>query len=373
MRRPAADVAIYSPYAGPLYVSGGSAGGAEAQAFMLARALAVAGLRVRHVVHARGPIEESPDGVETVWLDDRYGRGGIPRRQAVIAALRTADARVYVQRSAGFETGLVAAFARATGRRAVFSSSSFGDFALDPLSVRVAGAGLESRATRTQYRFGLFAMHRVVVQTWEQRSLALERFDIRAEVIRSFASAETPDAGEDARDGFLWIGAAAEVKDPLAFLALARLVPTGKFIMIMRARDGAERLAAQVLHEAAEIPNLTLAEPRSRAEILELYGNARAVVCTSHFEGFPNTFLEAWARGTPALSLRVDPDGVIERHGLGTMAHGSIERLADAARSLISTPPDRAQEDTLRTYIAQHHEPAIVGPQWADLVRSLLR
>jgi hypothetical protein len=372
MRRPAADVAIYSPYAGPLYVSGGSSGGAEVQSVQLARALATEGLRVRHIVFADGPVEPSVDGVELVKLDVRYRRGGIPRRRATIAALHGANAAVYVQRSAGFETGLVAGFARLTRRRFVFSSSSVADFSLDPVAVRLAGAGLESRITRAQYRVGLRLAHAVVVQTIDQQDLARRNVNVRADVIRSFGRAAATDASV-AREGFLWIGAAAEVKDPLAYLELARAVPEARFAMVAGIREGATALAARVRAEAKSIPNLELVDARGRLELLDDYGRALAVVCTSHFEGFPNTFLEAWARGTPALSLRVDPDGVIERHGLGTMAHGSIERLADAARSMITTPPDRVQEDTLRAYIAEHHDPAIVGPQWADLIRSLLR
>ena len=154
MRRPAADVAIYSPYAGPLYMSGGSSGGAEVQSVQLARTLAAEGLRVRHIVFADGAVESPTEGVELVTLDARYRRGGMARRRATIAALRHADAAVYIQRSAGFETGLVAGFARMTRRRFVFSSSSVADFSLDPVTIRVAGAGLESRITRAQYRIG---------------------------------------------------------------------------------------------------------------------------------------------------------------------------------------------------------------------------
>jgi glycosyltransferase involved in cell wall biosynthesis len=367
-----ADVAVYTPLAGPLYGSGSShaTGGAETQSVYLARALADCGFRVSHIVFDAEAAGEH-DGVRVLPIPADYSHGGIVRRRAMLRALRTADARVYIQRSAGFETGVIAGYARATGRRFVFSSSSEADFAKDPLVAERAGASLDEWPTRLQYLVGLRLAHAVVVQTEAQRSLARRERGVDARVIRSFCEPAALVPVE--REAFLWIGGLTGVKNPLAFVELAERVPDASFRMVTSARGEAwARLADEVRLRAEAAPNLELLPALPRDELLPLYARSVAIVNTSWFEGFPNTFLEGWARGTPALSLCVDPDGVIESHGLGTVCNGSARCLEEAARRLWHTRND-IQPERMRAYVERIHHPKVIAPQWASLVEELMR
>ena len=370
-RRHTADVAVYAPLAGTFYASRGRpSGGAELQSLYLVKALAEAGLNVRHVV-AGVDRPTVRDGIGVVPLPAGYASRGVRRRLAVLRALREADASVYIQRNAGFETGVVGTFARATARRFVYSSSSLADFDLTKRTAQQAGASLDEWPTRLQYRVGLRAAHRVVVQTEEQEALA-RRLRLDPVAIRSFC--EPASFSDRRREALLWVGRLIGFKDPLAYVELARAVPEAVFWMV--ATDSGPQwtaLADRVRAAAAEVPNLELVPPRGREELFDLYERAVAVVTTSHFEGFPNALLEAWARGTPALSLRIDPDGVIERRGLGFVAHGSAERLAAAARQWWRNPAAAAgPQSAAREYVVEMHAPAVVGAQWVELVRGQL-
>ena len=76
----------------------------------------------------------------------------------------------------------------------------------------------------------------------------------------------------------------------------------------------------------------------ARDRLPALYSAATALLCTSDYEGFPNTFLEAWSFGTPVVSM-VDPDSLLSTRGLGIHVT-NIETAAEALRSLV-TSPDR--------------------------------
>jgi glycosyltransferase involved in cell wall biosynthesis len=360
------DVTIYAPFAGHLYATqtDRASGGAETQMRELARALTGQGLRVCHVVFDYGDIPASSEGIDLVTQPpDEFTRNLVPYSRSIMRALARADAAVYVQRTAGFETGVVGAFARARRRRFVFSASSTTDLESRP--------PLPTAFSSLAFRLGLRAADALVAQTDDQIRSAQDQLRRTPELIRSLCDV-VPDAGTK-REAFLWIGGLIDYKDPLAYVALAERVPEAQFWMVGTDRGEDWRgLSDQVHAAAARLPNFTMLPPRSRRDLLELYARAVAVVNTSLFEGFPNTFMEGWARGAPALSLRVDPDGTIARHGIGRVAGGSIDELASAARELWNSRDGSDQlGNAARSYIASTHSPGVVGRQWVELIESL--
>lgn len=361
------DVTIYAPFAGHLYVPGSAkqSGGAETQMRELARTLTGLGMRVAHVVFDyEGLPERSEEGIDLVTQPpDEYKRNLVPYSRSIVKALARADADVYVQRTAGFETGVAASFTRARGRSLVFSASSDTDLRAKP--------PLPTPLSLLAYRFGRRAARTLVAQTDDQMRIAREELGREPRLIRSLCVPVPPARVEP--EAFLWIGGLIDYKDPMAYVALAERLPEAHFWMIGTDRGEDWRHLSDEVRAAAErLPNLELLPPRSREEVLEVYPRAVAVANTSIFEGFPNTFMEGWARGVPALSLRVDPDGMISRHGIGTAAGGSFDRFVDAARELWESRLDRAPlADAARSYIADTHSPEVVGRQWVDLIEQL--
>jgi glycosyltransferase involved in cell wall biosynthesis len=98
------------------------------------------------------------------------------------------------------------------------------------------------------------------------------------------------------------------------------------------------------------------------------YARARVLLCTSEAEGFPNVFLEAWARGLPVVSS-VDPDGVIAQNGIGRTA-GSIGELATALRELLADADGRREcGRRARQYVERNHD----LPRCVDALERLVQ
>ena len=364
MTRTRRDVAFYAPWAGPTLAAGQQpTGGAEVQLIAVAKGLSRRGIDVALATYAVQGLPASADGVTVIAQRRPSWNFAAARRAAVFAStiicLLRCHADAIVQRSAGATTGLVAVVARLTGRRFVFSSSSTVDFA-DQLI-------LPSSAHVALYRLGLRLADTIVVQTDEQADQCARRFGRSAMVIRSVAERAEPRPDDAPSTGFLWIGRIAAYKNPLACLDLAAELPDVPFTLVCVPGDAA--LEARVRERASGLANVELVGPLGRPALMERIASATAVLSTSDFEGMPNTLLEGWSRGVPALTFAHDPDGLIARHDLGRTAGGDPAALVTAARELWADRDLRSWRDRCTTYVREHHDPDRVAARWAAVLQ----
>lgn len=73
------------------------------------------------------------------------------------------------------------------------------------------------------------------------------------------------------------------------------------------------------------LPNVEFVGNVKRKDMSDFIGSANILLNTSEFEGFSNTFLEAFYVGTPIVSAYVNPDGIFNNRLLGVVSNGNLK------------------------------------------------
>jgi glycosyltransferase involved in cell wall biosynthesis len=326
-------------------------GGEAVQQTLLGKALARRGHDVSMVVADQG----QADGA--LWQGIRvYGAyrldAGLPglrfihpRWTGMWSALRRADADIYYTSCAGMQVGLVALFCRRFARRFVFRIASDTDCDGSRLLVPFA-------RDRWLYAYGLRRADAILVQSVSQ-ALELERnYGLASRVAGMMV--ENPLTATERDIDVLWVSNIRREKRPDRILELADILPDVRIHMVGGSLRDEETLFGAIERASRSRPNVSFHGRLPYRDANDLYGRAKLLVNTSDVEGFPNSYLQAWIRGAPVVTL-IDPDRVIERHCLGVAAK-SADEIADAIRNLLDNPAAwQAASDRCRAYMDREH------------------
>ncbi len=369
--KPSVCIVSHNGY-GAISGAGGFVGGVERQTSLLAKWLANHGHSVSFLTWDEGgPAEEMMDDVRVIKIcraDD--GLPGLrffhPKWTGLERALAKADAEVYYHNCSESVTGQVAWWCKRNGKRFVFSLASDADWNPQLPEVR-------RWHEKALYRYGLRNADAVIAQTETQRSMLRKHWEIDASVIPM--PCENPTANEPKTAGreagrVLWVGRVCSVKRLEWFLDVAEALPQFTFDLVGPFYD--EHYANQIHQRASTIRNVVLHGRVDKSEVARFYRQASILLCTSIYEGFPNTFLEAWSRGVPVVTT-FDPDGVTESQRLGIHAD-SIESVRYAIiRCMESGEEYREFSINGRNYFEGRHAVEKVMPRAAELLSRIAR
>jgi glycosyltransferase involved in cell wall biosynthesis len=289
-------------------------GGEQVQQTLLAKAMAKRGMNVSMVVFDYG--QDDGRVWETIKTYKAYREhGGLPilrfahpRWSKMWHAMLRADADVYYVSCAGMELGLVAIFCRWYGRRFVFRVAHDTDCEPGQLLIKFW-------RDKKLYEYGLRRADCILVQTSHQQKRMANNYRQSSRIAEMLV--DPPDVERPRSTDVLWVNNLRQFKRPDLFLKLARSMPAYNFCMIGGTQPGSEALYDAIETQARAIPNLNFLGRVPYHEINRHYATAKIFVNTSDTEGFPNSYLQAWIRGTPVIAF-FDPDDLIKRERLGS-------------------------------------------------------
>jgi glycosyltransferase involved in cell wall biosynthesis len=328
-------------------------GGAELQAYHVEQRARARGWRTFYTfISNRAPVtgllETQLYPIRQVGLYSRLGNVKFPYAAQVYRHLCSIRPDVIYQRGGLALTGVAAEYARRSGCAMVFHVAH-------DLDVTKPASPWFRPHKLLDERLMVYGIRRatdVICQTRSQAEMLRALYGRCSHIIPNGHPVSDRVSTDKGRPTIMWIGNWKRLKRPELFITLAEKIAPGhgaRFVMCGRT-DGDEALVA-----AARARGIEVLGEVANGDVQSLLLQSYLLVNTSEMEGFSNTFIEAWMRGVPVLSLGVDPDDVLVRQGIGVKC-GSMDELVGAVDRLLQ---DRQARDSLgrraREYAEAHY------------------
>lgn len=311
--------------------TGEALGGAQLQQILVGKELARRGHDIYFVEYdSDNKQERHVDGI-TVITKPRPTGSELKRATTVLHGthdvIREINPDVCYRRSLDFEILPLSVYGLLGDTRFVYGISHDAELTDSP---RKFASGIKSTAPYIRLnQYALSNADAVIAQNPTQYELAVQRLDTEVHEIPNCYPAEQSDPidWEYQSPVVFWAARFDSWKNPGLVADLAEELPEITFVMA--GGPGDETLVSQLQKRAQDIENLEVIGHVPIAEIDRYFAAADVFLNTSTEEGFPNTFLQAWANKTPVVSYQVDPNDVLHSEEIGLVANGSMAQLRE--------------------------------------------
>lgn len=202
------------------------------------------------------------------------------------------------------------------------------------------------------YRRSIKKTNYIVSQNTLQADSVKKYYNKETLIIPNIWVIDSSITSEKLKYDAIWVSNLSPVKQADWFLRLAKRLPEYRFALVGGPRN--KKCYDDIKDGAERISNLDFLGQRSFIETTKLISLSRILTCTSEHEGFPNTFLQAWAMGIPVIST-VDPNEVITQNGLGIFVENE-EELYQSVKRLMENNSEYMQcIKNVKDYFEKNH------------------
>jgi len=313
-------------------------GGAEYQLSLLAQELLRRGYDVSYVFLDRGkPIQKTSIVLKPLHLHKILRRIFSPYHFllsiTLFRALTTLKPTYIINRAGTALTGICAFYARRNDCKMIWHIANITD--LLPVEKYTLKTGICTFVHKKLLEYGIRNADHVVAQADYQAAFLSKYYERTADlVIPNFHPRPTDTMRKTLPVKVLWICNIKPKKQPEYFIRLAKaLLHRENVRFLMVGRPGNSDYQNKIDLMVAELNNIKYLGELDIESVNDLLSRCHIFVNTSQFEGFPNTFIQAWFRKVPVVSLSIDPDGVLEMEEIGFYSR-SFEQLVKDVDSL---------------------------------------
>jgi len=311
-------------------------GGAELQCYYLSQELLKRGWEVHYIRESRDKKStgsQQKDGIILHEIKKRRNQLRWLNERSLLKIMNTIEADFWYCRATISYVKPLLRSAKLTGGKVIWACSSDSELRapekFNPSSV----LGILDRYNYRLFRKSLPHINHIVLQTKYQQKLLADNFALNGEVI--YNSHPKPVNTNIVRSNqILWVGRLQTNKHPEFFAQLAEKLQSSSYKFVAIGRPMKNYLEGLLLSHQEKLTNFEFLGEQDNYSVCNHISASKLLICTSDFEGFSNTFIEAWSRGVPVISLIVDPDDIIKTHNLGCVSN-SIEQMYSDIVSLM--------------------------------------
>ena len=305
--------------------------------------------------------EFHPEGYRIIKITDGRGirrYGSFFDAFPLLKLLHQIQPDIIYQRVACAYTGIAAYYARRHNCKMVWHVASDKDVL--PFQEQMSLRSIIRCIDKKILEYGVRSSHHIITQTHQQGEY-LKRYYGRMPtgVVRNFHPMPRENMRRTNPIKVVWISNLKPLKQPEYFVRLARdlrsLGEKVECVMIGAPAYWDINWQHTVEIHMAEIEDLAYLGALPIEEVNSILAKAHILVNTSLYEGFPNTFIQAWMRKVPVVSLHVNPDGVLDQNEIGFFS-GTYEKMFEQVVELIKKPALRdAMGERAQAYAFERH------------------
>lgn len=205
----------------------------------------------------------------------------------------------------------------------------------------------------------------VICQNKEQYE-ALQNFKIkRLKTIYNIQRTNVKPLCTDKGHNLVWIAKFEQAKQPELFIDFAerfknKNVTFTMFSSKMPKTEKNRKLLERILNNS----QITLIEGKDNEYINDyLCNKASLLINTSVSEGISNTFIQAWMRGVPVVSLNSNPDNWFDNYMIGGYCKGDVNRMDVLVANIIFGDKYKDYAKNCIEFAEKHFSPEVVVPQ----------
>lgn len=311
-------------------------GGAEIQIKFLVDKLIDQNFEVHYIYEDKGLKFNNSTGIHLHPLDririkKRFGNRWFLYKKRILEKLNEIQPSSIYTRFYSSWSGFASEYAVKNKIIHIWAIASDSDLYQKKLSIKKPLDFFEKKYVNRAFQYSSY----IITQNQYQQEKLSDKYNRKGVVIKQ--SSETCNVSkinkQKSKTRILWVANLKKIKQPHLFIDIAYLLRENKdleFKMIGRSSD---LYSKQLSFAQKNIPNFEYLGELTNDGVNELFCNSDILINTSEYEGFSNTFVQAWMRKVVVISMNSNPDQILTEQQIGFLCP-SIESVVEKITEL---------------------------------------